>query len=130
MLSKRMWSIVWEWKALASRIVWTHLKCSSEELVIVSAYGPGNEEIEGKREEFWETLSECVNGFEQIERIIVLGDMNAQVGDLELEEVIGEFGVPGVNWAGRRMVRFCTEAGLIAGSTWFKKKQVNKHTSE
>jgi hypothetical protein len=27
--------------------------------------------------------------------------MNAQVGDVEMEEVIGKFGVPEVNWAGR-----------------------------
>jgi hypothetical protein len=48
--------------------------------------------------------------------------MHARVGDLELEEVIGKFGVPGVNWAGRRMVQFCTEAGLLARNKWFKKK--------
>jgi hypothetical protein len=48
--------------------------------VIVSAYGPGSEKTEDERDEFWETLSECVNGFEQSERIVVLGDMNARVG--------------------------------------------------
>jgi hypothetical protein len=53
--------------------------------------------------------------------------MHARVGDVEVEEVIGKFGVPGVNWAGRRMVQFCTEAGLLAGNTWFKKKRVNKY---
>jgi hypothetical protein len=45
-----------------------------------------------------------------------------------MEVVIGKFGVPGMNWAGRRMVQFCTEAGLLAGNTWFKKKRVNNYT--
>jgi hypothetical protein len=46
-----------------------------------------------------------------------------------MEEVIGKFGVPGVNWGGGRMVQFCTEACLHAGNTWFKKKRMNKYTS-
>jgi hypothetical protein len=53
--------------------------------------------------------------------------MNAGVGDVEMEEAIVKFGVPGVNWAGRRMVQLCTEAGLIAGNALFKKR-VNKYT--
>jgi hypothetical protein len=28
--------------------------------------------------------------------------MNARVGNVEMEGVIGKFGVPGVNWAGER----------------------------
>jgi integral membrane sensor domain MASE1 len=52
--------------------------------------------------------------------------MNARVGDVEV--VIGNFGVPVVNWAGRRIVQFCKDAGLLAGNTWFKKKRVNKYT--
>jgi exonuclease III len=94
----------------------------------VSVYGPRSEKTEDEREASWETLSESVNGFKQCERIVVLGDMNVRVGDLKVEEVISKFGVPVVNWAGRRMVQFFTEAGLIAGNTWFKKKLVNKYT--
>jgi hypothetical protein len=39
--------------------------------------------------------------------MVVLGDMNARVGNMEMEGVIGKFGVPGVNWAGEIMVQFC-----------------------
>jgi hypothetical protein len=66
--------------------------------------------------------------FEWKEKIVVLGDMNPRDGDVEVEEVIGEFSVPGVNWAGKRMLQFCTEARLLTGNTWFKKKRVNKYT--
>jgi exonuclease III len=67
----------------------------------VSAYGWGSEKTEDEREDFWKTLSECVNGFEQSETIIIMGDLNRQVGEIEVEEVIGRFCVPEVNWAGR-----------------------------
>lgn len=120
--------MVREWKPVSSRIVWAHLQCGNEKWVVVSAYGPGSEKPEDERERFWEELSECVSGFEQSVRIVVLGDMNARVGNVEMEGVIGKFGVPGVNWAGERMVEFCAESGLIVGNTWFKKKLVNKYT--
>jgi exonuclease III len=41
--------------------------------------------------------TECVREVEQSEKIVVLGDMNARVGDVEV--AIVKFGVPGVNWA-------------------------------
>jgi hypothetical protein len=34
-----------------------------------------------------------------------------------VEEVIGKFGVPGVNRADRRMVQFCTEADITGGNS-------------
>jgi hypothetical protein len=48
--------------------------------------------------------------------------MNERVGDVDVEEVIVNFGVPGMNWTGRIMVQFCTDARPIAGKSSFKKK--------
>jgi hypothetical protein len=46
---------------------------------------------------------------------------------VEIEGVIGKFGVPGVNWTGERMVELCVDSGLIVGNAWFKKKRVNEY---
>jgi hypothetical protein len=54
--------------------------------------------------------------------------MNARVGDVKVEEMIGKFDVPAVNRSGRRIVQLCTEAGLIAGNRCVRKKRVNKYT--
>jgi hypothetical protein len=59
--------------------------------------------------------------------MVVLGNMNARIGNMVIEGLIGKFGVPGVNWASERMVEFCAEAVLIVGNTWFKKKLVNTY---
>jgi hypothetical protein len=72
-------------------------------------------------------LNDCINGFEQNERIVVLGDRNARDGDVEVEEVIGKFGVRELKWEGGRIVRFYTAAGLIARNTWLTKKRANKY---
>jgi hypothetical protein len=76
---------------------------------------------EDQLERFWETLSECVSGFEQGVRMMMFGDVNASVGNMAMEGMIEKFGLSGVNWAGERMVEFCAEAESVVGNTWVKK---------
>jgi hypothetical protein len=54
-----------------------------------------------------------VNGFEQSESRVIVGDRDARVGYSEVEDVI----LCLVYEAGRRMVLFSTEAGLNVGNT-------------
>ena len=42
-------------------------------------------------------------------QVIVLGDMNARVGNEELLGVIGKYGVPGRNVSGERLLEMCSE---------------------
>ena len=59
--------------------------------------------------------------------VVVLGDLNARVGDGELEGVVGKYGVPGENeW--RETVRYVCGEELAIGNSFFKKKVINKYT--
>ena len=127
-LSDRMWECVQEWKEVSSRMMWVRLKVGREMWVIVAVYGPGSERGEEERESFWESLHECLDGFGERDMVVVCGDMNAKVGDVEIDGVIGKFGVPGVNASGEYLLSLCMERGLIVGNTWFKKRRVNKYT--
>lgn len=49
-------------------------------------------------------VGECASWYEQNKRMVVLDGWNARFRNLEVEKVIGEFAVPGVNCAGRGMV--------------------------
>ena len=130
MLSGRMWGKVAEYKCLDSRIMWVKLKLDGEIVVVVSVYAPGMEKKEDERERFWARFSECLAGFESNERVIVLGDMNAKVGDRERDGIVGKFGVPGMNENGVCLLEVCNERGLIVGNTWFEKKLIHKYTWE
>ena len=130
MIKRRLWGSVSEYKCLSSRVLWLKMKVAGEKVVIVAVYGPGMERSENEREAFWETLNECLGGFGENERVIVLGDMNAKVGDREREGVIGKHGVPGVNENGERLVEVCMERRMIIGNTWFQKKLIQKYTRE
>ena len=65
--------------------------------MFISAYGPGSEKSEGEIEEFWNELSECVGSFGRNESVVVLGDLNARVGNEVIEGIVGRHGMPGRN---------------------------------
>ena len=67
-----------EWKEVSSRLMWVRVKDRERESwVFISAYGPGSE----KSDEFWNDLSESVGSFGRNESVVVLGDLNARVGN-------------------------------------------------
>ena len=59
--------------------------------------------------------------------VVVLGDLNAIVGDGELEGVIEKYGVSGENESGERLLDMCVEQELAIGNS-FVKKGINKYT--
>ena len=60
--------------------------------------------------------------------VVVLGDLNARVGDGEVGGVVGKNGVPGENESGERLLDMCVEQELVIGNSFFKKKGINKYT--
>ena len=94
----------------------------------VSAYGPGCERSEEERDEFWNDLTRCVDGLSTRDYVVVLGGLNARVGDGEVEGVVGKYGVPGENESGERLLDMCVEQELVIGNRFFKKKGINKYT--
>ena len=81
--------------------------------------GPGCERSEEERDEFWNDLTRCVDGPSTRNYVVVLGDMNARVGDGEVEGVVGKYGVPGENESGERLLDMCVEQELVIGNSFF-----------
>ena len=128
LLSDRVNERVIEWKEVSSRLMWVKVKWGCEMWVFVSAYGPGTERSVEERHEFWNDLSDCIASFNVRYHIVVLGDLNARVGDLMIDKVLGRYGVPGLNESGERMIEMCMEQELAIGNSMFKKKDIKKFT--
>ena len=96
--------------------------------MFISVYGPGSEKSEVEIEEFWNELSECVGSFGRNESVVVLGDLNARVGNEVIEGIDRRHEVPGRNESGERVLEMCTEQELVVGNSWFKKNDVYKYT--
>ena len=56
--------------------------------------------------------------------MVVLGDLNARVGNEVIEGIVGQDGVPGRNESGERLLEVCAEQELIVGNSMFRKKHV------
>ena len=97
LLSDRVIGCVMERREVSSRIMRVKMNLAGEVWVIVSVYGPGSEKSVEERETFWGQLNDCVEALEGQGKVVVLGDLNARVGNISIEGVIGNFGVDGVN---------------------------------
>ena len=109
-------------------LMWVIVKIERESCVVISAYIPGSEMSEEEREEFWSELSECVGSFGRNESVVVLGDLNATVGNEVTEGIVGHHGVPGRKESGERLQEMCAEQELVVGNSWFEKKDMYKYT--
>ena len=94
LLSEWMINKVVEWKEVSARLMWVRVRMGRDCWAFVSAYGPGCERSEEERDEFWNELTRCVDGLSTRNYVVMLGDLNARVGDGEVEGVVGKNGVP------------------------------------
>lgn len=60
----------------------------------------------------------------------MIGDLNAEVGDLAKNGVTDVYGAPGVNESVGYLLNVCKESGLIIGITFFKKAYSQVHMDE
>ena len=59
--------------------------------------------------------------------VVVLGDLNARVGNEVIEGIVRQHVVPGRNESGDRLLEMCVEQELVVGYSWFNKKHVVKN---
>ena len=81
--------------------------------MFVGAYGPGSERSEAFWSEFAGYVEERKSGGCQV---IVLEDLNARVGNVEVLGVMGNYGVPVRNVSRDRLLEMCSELELVVGN--------------
>lgn len=59
--------------------------------------GLGVKGLERREQVFLELLRQCLGNFRERQKVIVMGDLNAQVGDTARDRVSGVHGLPGTN---------------------------------
>lgn len=76
---------------------------------------------------FWKNMNDHINGFEKETRVVIMGDMNAKVECDENIEIVGKWGVPGVNENGSYFVEVCAERYLFLANTFFQHKMIQRY---
>ena len=133
LVSERVWKGVTDYGWKGSRIVWVKGKIGIVKYAWVSVYAPVNKRtVKGKNEmmRFWNELNECIKSFESGRKVIVMGDMNAKVGNENINDIVGKWGVPGSNENGDHLIDICAEQGLFLANTYFQHKMVHRYILE
>ena len=122
-----------EWEAVSERIVKIRLKCSQINMTIIAAYflvNPSNKQAADISDRFYNDLQDALNKVSTDDMIIIMGDLNARVGNMQPQEPasnsIGLFTVDSTNENGFKLIDFCTINNLIISNTFLEHKTVHQ----
>ncbi|KAK3569032.1 hypothetical protein QTP86_021564, partial [Hemibagrus guttatus] len=118
---------VLEFSPVNKRVVSLRLQAGDRCLTVVSAYGP-NGSVEYPT--FLETLRGVLEGAPTGDSIVLLGDLNAHVGNGSdtWRGVIGRNSPPDLNSSGVLLLDFCASHSLSITNTMFKHKGAHQYT--
>ena len=89
---------------------------------IISAYASTTTNPDQTKEEFYELLGQTLQKIPPTDKVIILGDFNARVGDDSTSWLIalGKFGWDKSNSNGEQLLSICTQFNLAITNTFFK----------
>ena len=130
MMSKKAEQTLLEWKPINERIICARFYSKFLKISIIQVYAPTNEANDEDKEHFYEQLQAVVDGVPKHDILIVMGDLNAKVGDKNegYENIIGKHGFGARNENGERLVDFCGLNNLVVTGTIFPHRLIHKQT--
>lgn len=89
---------------------------------VISAYAPTMTNPDQAKEEFYELLGQTLQKIPSTDKVIILGDFNARVGDdsTSWPIALGKFGRDKSNSNGEQLLSICTQFKLAITNTFFK----------
>ena len=100
---------------------------------IISVYAPTTKATMNTKSKFYNDLQDTLDRIHQSDIVIILGDFNARVGSLDINDknwqgTLGNFGTGQTNLAGKDLLQFCARNHLSIMNTCFKKKPHHLNT--
>ncbi|XP_042862524.1 craniofacial development protein 2-like [Penaeus japonicus] len=113
--------VIGHWE-LSDRVMMVKLKGSPFNISIILVYAPTSDSSEDDIDKFYETLEEAKGQCKSQEIIIVMGDLNAKVGQDQGDGdgIIGKHGLGIRNERGDRWIQWCKRHNQIITNTCFQ----------
>ena len=118
-----------DWKPISSRLIKIRMRGKQINITIIQCYGPTNDSEAETKELFYEQLEAEVKSVPLHDLMIIMGDLNAKVGqdNSGYERTMGTHGYV-KNENGERLVEFCSSNNLVIGGTLFPHREIHKLT--
>ncbi|XP_048004286.1 uncharacterized protein LOC125240437 [Leguminivora glycinivorella] len=113
---------------VSERIMVLRLNTKSGYVTLISAYAPTLHSTSEAKDQFYNQLDEVLRGVRPSDRLHILGDFNARVGqdNTDWPDCLGAHGVGKLNDNGQRLLEFCSKYELCVTNTFFKGKWMRK----
>ena len=108
------------WWPLSDRVMLVKLKGKQIDIVIIQVYAPTTANNEEDIEEFYDTLEMAKKKCKSMDVSIIMGDLNAKVGNETDGETVGKFGLGTLNQRGERWVQWCKANEYVIKNTWYE----------
>ncbi|XP_047120403.1 craniofacial development protein 2-like [Schistocerca piceifrons] len=117
-------------KSMSERLTTLRLKTTSGPVTLISAYAPTMKAPPEVKDMFYEDLRKCQENVRGSDKLMLLGDFNARVGNKRNNwtHCIGPYGIGNMNENGQRLLELCTSLSLCITNTYFQNRDVHKVT--
>ena len=113
---------------ISERIIQVTLKFPQTKWCLLSLYAPAISKPKEQREELYEDLQNVIDQMPQDALLIMMGGMNARVGNMPVPGVKQRFNEEEINDNGDLLVNFCSTNSLRINNTFFNHKRNHKIT--
>ncbi|CAF1389444.1 unnamed protein product, partial [Didymodactylos carnosus] len=110
------------------RMISIRLQGRPTNLTIIQIYAPTTEAEESIIEDFYMELQQLLDDVPKKDTILIIGDWNAKVGEIEVPGIAGKFGLGKRNEAGDRLIEFCQDNHMVITNTCFQQPKRRLYT--
>ena len=112
----------------SDRLMFVKIQAAPVDVVLIQIYMPTTDYEDEEIEMMYEQLNEILCKQKGTDYIVIMGDMNAVVGEGRDGMEVGKFGLGQRNVRGERLVEFCKMNRLVATNTWFEQEKRRRYT--
>ncbi|XP_055389945.1 uncharacterized protein LOC129618936 [Condylostylus longicornis] len=128
LINKKFENSIWNVQYINDRLIMVTLSYNTCNLHMISAYAPDiNKPIE-EITEFYDKLQELMDTIPESDKLVIMGDFNARIGDEILNGVKNRFNESVINENGEKLIEFCSQNLLRLNNTFFPHKPQHKYT--
>ena len=109
---KGFWSI-------SDRVILIKLRGQPFDIGIIQVYAPTSSHTDAEIDAFYGEIETALKQLKSQDVKIIMGDLNAKVGESRIDSTVGPFGLGEINERGERLVDWCKDNDLVICNTWF-----------
>lgn len=104
---------------ISERILKVIIYLGREKLNLISIYAPDTSRGKPERDTFYESLQKVIDTIPAREKLVMMGDWNARVGNNVVPGIKNRFNEPTLNDSGEELIEFCAINELRINNTFF-----------